>query len=119
MMRVMSIQAVVFDIGGVLEVTPDLGLADTWEARLALAPGELNKRMADAWQGGSIGTIDEAEVHRAATEQLGLDERQLAEFMGDLGEHGFGGECEEVEQQGVVLGERGGDDSDHDGTAPT
>jgi epoxide hydrolase-like predicted phosphatase len=83
-MTVMSIQAVVFDIGGVLEITPDLGLAGTWESRLGLDPGELNRRMADAWLGGSIGTISEADVHRAAAERLGLDQRQLAEFLADL-----------------------------------
>ena len=80
----MSIQAIVFDIGGVLEITPDLGVAGTWESTLGLAPGELNKRMEDAWRGGSIGTISEADVHRAATENLGLDERRLSQFMADL-----------------------------------
>jgi putative hydrolase of the HAD superfamily len=84
MMMAMSIQAVVFDIGGVLEITPDLGVAGTWESRLGLAPGELNQRMADAWQAGSIGTISMADVHRAAAQRLGLDQRQLAEFMADL-----------------------------------
>lgn len=83
-MIVMTIQAIVFDIGGVLEITPDLGVTDTWESRLGLAPGELNKRMYDAWRGGSIGTISEAEVHQAVTERLGLDEQQLAEFMADI-----------------------------------
>jgi epoxide hydrolase-like predicted phosphatase len=83
-MMAMSIQAIVFDIGGVLEITPDLGVAGTWESRLGLAPGELNERMEDAWAGGSIGTISEADVHRAATEKLGLDEQLLAEFMADL-----------------------------------
>ena len=80
----MSIQAIVFDIGGVLEITPDLGVAGTWESRLGLAPGELNKRMGHAWLGGSIGAISEEDVHRAAAERLGLDQRQLAEFMADL-----------------------------------
>jgi epoxide hydrolase-like predicted phosphatase len=84
MMMAMSIQAVVFDIGGVLEITPDLGVSGTWESRLGLDPGELNKRMADAWAGGSIGTVSEADVRRTAAEQLGLDERQLGEFMADL-----------------------------------
>jgi len=83
-MMAMSIQAIVFDIGGVLEITPDLGVAGTWESTLGLAPGELNKRMEDAWRGGSIGTISEADVHRAATENLGLDERRLSQFMADL-----------------------------------
>jgi epoxide hydrolase-like predicted phosphatase len=80
----MSIEAVVFDIGGILEITPDLGVARRWESRLGLAPGELNRRMADAWAGGSIGAISEADVHRAAAERLGLDQQGLAEFMADL-----------------------------------
>ena len=80
----MTIQAVVFDIGGVLEITPDLGWAPAWESRLGLAPGELGERMADAWRGGEIGTVSEAEVHQAARDRLGLDEGQLAEFMADL-----------------------------------
>jgi epoxide hydrolase-like predicted phosphatase len=80
----MTIQAVVFDIGGILEITPDLGWGPAWESRLGLAPGELGERMADAWRGGSIGTVTEAEVHQAARDRLGLDERQLDEFMADL-----------------------------------
>ena len=80
----MTIQAVVFDIGGVLEITPDLGWAPAWESRLGLGPGELGERMADAWRGGEIGTASEAEVHQAARERLGLDEGQLTEFMADL-----------------------------------
>ena len=83
-MIVMTIQAVVFDIGGVLEITPDLGVTEMWESRLGLAPGELNKRMDDAWHGGSIGTISEDQVHRALTERLGLDEQQLSDFLADM-----------------------------------
>jgi epoxide hydrolase-like predicted phosphatase len=80
----MTIQAVVFDIGGIFEITPDLGWGPAWESRLGLAPGELGERMNDAWRGGEIGTVSEAEVHQAARERLGLDEGQLAEFMADL-----------------------------------
>ena len=80
----MTIQAVVFDIGGVLELTPDLGVTQTWESRLGLAAGELDKRMYDIWRGGSVGTISEQEVHRALAERLGFDEEQLADFMGDI-----------------------------------
>src|SRR5579859_5630784 len=83
-MLVMIIQAVVFDIGGVLEVTPDLGVTGMWESRLGLGPGELNKRMYDVWRGGSIGTISERDVHQAATQILGLDNRQLTEFMAGI-----------------------------------
>ncbi len=83
-MRVMTIQAVVFDIGGVLEITPDLGVTGRWESRLGLGPGELNKRMYDVWRGGSVGTVSEGDVHQAASRILGLDEGQLAEFMADI-----------------------------------
>jgi putative hydrolase of the HAD superfamily len=80
----MTIQAVVFDIGGVLEIAPRLGVSEKWESRLGLAPGELDERMADAWLGGGIGTFTERDVAQAMTERLGLDERQLAEFLADL-----------------------------------
>jgi len=42
-----AIRAVVFDIGGVLEITPDLGIDRLWEARLGLAAGEMDARMHD------------------------------------------------------------------------
>jgi len=80
----MAIRAVVFDIGGVLEITPDLGVTRRWETRLGLAAGELDERMHDAWRGGSIGTITLDDVHQALRDRLGLDERQLAAFMADL-----------------------------------
>jgi epoxide hydrolase-like predicted phosphatase len=80
----MTIKAVVFDIGGILEITPDLGWGPAWEARLGLAPGELGERMDDAWRGGEIGAVSEAEVHQAARDRLGLDEAQLAQFLADL-----------------------------------
>jgi epoxide hydrolase-like predicted phosphatase len=77
----MAIRAVVFDIGGVLETTPGLGVIQLWEARLRLPARELNQRMHDVWAGGGIGTITEEDVHQAITERLGLDGQQLAAFM--------------------------------------
>jgi epoxide hydrolase-like predicted phosphatase len=78
----MTIEAVVFDIGGVLEITPSLGVAEMWESRLGLDPGEIGKRMQDVWEAGAIGTISELDVHQAVRDRLGLDTRQLEEFMG-------------------------------------
>ena len=80
----MAIRAVVFDIGGVLEITPDLGVDRRWETRLGLPAGEMAKRMHDVWLGGSLGTITPEDVHQAITDRLGLDERQVAAFMADL-----------------------------------
>ncbi len=79
-----AIRAVVFDIGGVLEITPDLGTTRRWEARLGLAAGEAGERLRDVWARGSIGALSEPEVHRAIRDRLGLDGRQLTEFMADL-----------------------------------
>jgi epoxide hydrolase-like predicted phosphatase len=78
------IRAVVFDIGGVLEITPDLGVDRRWEARLGLPAGEIGERMADVWTGGAIGTITLDAVHLALMDRLGLDEEQLTAFMADV-----------------------------------
>jgi putative hydrolase of the HAD superfamily len=80
----MAVRAVVFDIGGVLEVTPDLGVTSLWEARLDLPAGQLDARMRDVWAAGSIGTITENDVHRELTGRLGLTGDQLSAFLADL-----------------------------------
>ena len=84
LVTVMGIRAVVFDIGGVLEITPDLGVTRQWEDRLGLPAGGLDERMRDAWVGGSLGTITLDDVHQALRDRLGLDQGQLVEFMADL-----------------------------------
>lgn len=80
----MAIRAVVFDIGGVLEITPDLGTGHLWERRLGLPAGEIGRRLQDVWLAGSLGTVTEADVHVAVMDRLGLDEHQCAAFMAAL-----------------------------------
>ncbi|MFI5272934.1 MAG: HAD family hydrolase [Ktedonobacterales bacterium] len=80
----MPIRAVVFDIGGVLEITPRTGWDGIWEARLGLQPGDLNARLADVWRDGSSGAIGEDEVERRAGAILGIDRAQVDAFMADL-----------------------------------
>ena len=80
----MVIRAVVFDIGGVLEITPDLGVDRLWETRLGLSAGEILVRMRDVWRGGSIGTITLDDVHEALRGRLGLDDQTLAQYMADV-----------------------------------
>ena len=79
-----AIRAVVFDIGGVLEITPDLGIHRLWETRLGLPAGEMDERMAGVWMGGSLGTITLEDVHQAIKDRLGLDEPRLAAYMADI-----------------------------------
>lgn len=83
-LTIVTIRAVVFDIGGVLEITPDLGVHRLWEVRLGLAAGEMDERMRDVWMGGSIGAITLEDVHVALTGRLGLDGQRLMAYMADL-----------------------------------
>jgi epoxide hydrolase-like predicted phosphatase len=80
----MVIQAIVFDVGGVLEITPDLGVTAKWEQRLHLAAGEMDKRLYEVWRGGSIGTISEQDVHRGIHEIIGMSTAQVDAFMQDI-----------------------------------
>ena len=79
-----AIRAVVFDIGGVLEITPRTGWVGRWEAQLGLPAGGLMARLGEVWRAGSVGSISEAEVERRTGELLGLDRAQLDAFMADL-----------------------------------
>jgi epoxide hydrolase-like predicted phosphatase len=80
----MAIRAVVFDIGGVLEITPDLGIDRSWETRLGLPAGEILVRMRDIWRDGSIGTITLDDVHEALRDRLDLDDQTVAQYMAGL-----------------------------------
>lgn len=80
----MGIRAVVFDIGGVLEITPDLGVAARWETRLGLPAGELPRRMGEIWAAGEIGAVTESDVRRATVDRLGLSEEQAEAMSADF-----------------------------------
>lgn len=80
----MTIRAVVFDIGGVLEITPPTGWAAKWEADLQLQPGELNQRLMQVWRDGSLGNISEVQVEQSVGAILELDRAGVAAFMHDL-----------------------------------
>lgn len=86
----MAIRAIVFDIGGVLEVTPDLGLAEKWELRLHLKAGELDERMSGIWQAGSLGHCSEEQVEQGLKEILGMDQAQVDAFLHDMWEEYLG-----------------------------
>jgi len=80
----MTIKAIVFDIGGVLEITPDLGIDKKWEQTLNLQPGELYQQLREVWKGGSMGTISIQQVHQNVGEIMGWSEAQVHEYMGDI-----------------------------------
>ncbi|GHO78573.1 hypothetical protein KSD_63440 [Ktedonobacter sp. SOSP1-85] len=84
----MAIRAVVFDIGGVLELDVielvDIGLDARWEQRLGLQSGELNQRMQPIWLAGSLGECTEEHVHQEMGKRLGMDQEQVEEYMREM-----------------------------------
>lgn len=86
----MTIRAIVFDIGGVLEITPDLGMTERWEKHFNLQAGELNERMESIWKAGSLGECTEEDVSEGLRTIIGMNEEQVAAFWNDLWEEYLG-----------------------------
>lgn len=80
----MSIRAIVFDIGGVLEYTPNLGIDKKWEQKLGLQPGALDDCLHDVWKAGSVGTISLEDVHIRIAERLQINQERVHELMDDI-----------------------------------
>lgn len=80
----MTVRGVAFDIGGVLEYTPNLHMAEKWEARLSLAAGEVHQRLAQVWSEGSYGRVTEAQVLTSVAELLEIDGPTADAFMADM-----------------------------------
>lgn len=80
----MTIRAVIFDIGAVLENDPATGWLERWARRLGLGGPDMAARLGPISRAGNIGaiTLDQARDRIAAV--LGLDDAQLARFMADL-----------------------------------
>ena len=86
----MAIRAVVFDIGGVLEVPPDLHVNDNWERLLQLKSGQLEEKLSSVWAGGGLGALSEEEVYRSISNITGMSEAQAGAFMHDIWEEYLG-----------------------------
>jgi epoxide hydrolase-like predicted phosphatase len=78
------LHAVVFDIGGVLELTPPTGFRERWEQALGLGTGELDERMYEVWRGGTLGTLTLDQVHEAFGRELGISPHEVERFMADF-----------------------------------
>ena len=80
----MPIRGVVFDIGGVLEYTPETGWIDKWNKRLTLKPIEIFERLDGMGLNGSTGPCTETEWLAGFAEVSGMTQDQIDEFMNDL-----------------------------------
>jgi epoxide hydrolase-like predicted phosphatase len=95
----MTIRAVVFDIGGILEIVPEGGdptrrfpqMIARWEERLGLPPGELDRRItamderfSAMGKDGSVGTCTEEEWLAELGPATGMNATQVDAFMRDF-----------------------------------
>ncbi len=94
----MPIRAVVFDIGGILEIAPGGEPTDrfpqmnaAWEARLGLAPGvlqarlkALDERLAAMGKDGTLGTCTEEEWRQELRLATRMDQAQMDAFIDDF-----------------------------------
>lgn len=80
----MTVRAVVFDIGGVLESETDYGVIGKWEAVLGLDAGELDGRLGHVWAAGSLGQITLSEVHQRIRDVLDIDDGMVHTLMEDI-----------------------------------
>ena len=92
----MTIKAVFFDIGDVLEICPPTGFETRWETDLGLASGELWQRLEGVPEGASIGAFTIEEMDAIFKERLGLDDAQLARLWADIWEQYLGHPNEEL-----------------------
>lgn len=77
----MTVRAVVFDVGNVLELTEDNYPFEEWAASLGLTSEQFARRTAGVFAGGDVGTVTLDEVHKKLGEALGIGAGQVVAFM--------------------------------------
>jgi epoxide hydrolase-like predicted phosphatase len=80
----MSIQAVIFDIGGVLEINPTTGWPERWARRLGMKPDRFERLMSAAGTPGAIATQGLSEIERRTALALSIDQHTVTELMDDM-----------------------------------
>ncbi|HSK22637.1 MAG TPA: HAD family phosphatase [Egicoccus sp.] len=77
-------QAVVFDIGGVLEITPPTGWRDRWREQRGIPEEQFDGRLRDLARPGSVGEISYEYYVEQVRTRLGLDATAADAFMDEL-----------------------------------
>ena len=80
----MAIEAVLFDIGGVLERNPRTGWERRWADELGMSRDEFERRWAPVGRPGSLGQITLHGAERRIASVFGLDDAALRRFMDDF-----------------------------------
>lgn len=87
-----ELKAVIFDIGGVLELNPATGWAERWAQRLGMELQSLEGALSRIWPAGSVGSVSLGEIESQTASALGIDvptvkalmEDTWAEYVGTL-----------------------------------
>jgi epoxide hydrolase-like predicted phosphatase len=77
----MTIRAVVFDVGNVLELSDDTHSPAEWAAIAGLPLQELTTRIDGVFEGADIGTVTLQEIHRKLGAALGITDDQVSAIM--------------------------------------
>jgi epoxide hydrolase-like predicted phosphatase len=77
------IEAVVFDIGGVLEINPRTGWPRRWAVRLGMEVADFERRLDAIWAPGSVGTARLEAIERQTALAFGLDQAAVNSLMDD------------------------------------
>jgi putative hydrolase of the HAD superfamily len=84
------IEAVMFDIGGVLELTRPTGWAAQWAGRLGLDTAEFERRLDRIWSPGSVGAAALEQIERDTAAEFALDAYAIGMLMEDAWEEYLG-----------------------------
>jgi epoxide hydrolase-like predicted phosphatase len=77
------IEAVILDIGDVLEMNPRTGWPERWASRLHMDVTSFERCVEEIWAPGSVGTSSLEEIERQTAATLGLDQAALTALMED------------------------------------
>lgn len=80
----MPIEAVIFDIGDVLEVNPRTGWPERWATRLHMGLDAFEQRLDETWAGGAIGKASLEQIERRTAAALGVDQATVTALMDDV-----------------------------------
>ena len=79
----MPIEAVIFDIGDVLEVNPRTGWPSRWATRLSMDVADFKQRLVAIWAAGSVGAAGLEAIEGQTAAAFGLDQTALGALMTD------------------------------------
>lgn len=78
------IEAVFFDIGGVLEAIPATGWQQRWADELGLSRDDFERRLGPLWRPGATKTASIAEIEQQTAHKLKINQDHLQRLTADF-----------------------------------